>query len=117
LITAASQHSRRRCGFKRRSAGFALPGLPGIPASGPIDGDSAMKSTALLLNLYECIYGFAVAIVLVASGPLRRDNAMTCAGAKADAAMSAVDESGRGQGAVRLSPMTCRLNRSTQHRR
>ena len=57
-----------------------------------------MKSTALLLNLYECIYGFAVAIVLVASGPLRRDNAMTCAGAKADAAMSAVDESGRGQG-------------------
>jgi len=27
-----------------------------------------MKSTALLLNLYECIYGFAVAIVLVASG-------------------------------------------------
>jgi hypothetical protein len=65
LITAASQ---RRCGFKRRSAGFALPGLPGIPASGPIDGDSAMKSTALLLNLYECIYGFAVAIVLVASG-------------------------------------------------
>jgi hypothetical protein len=27
-----------------------------------------MRSTALLLNLYECIYGFAVAIVLVASG-------------------------------------------------
>jgi hypothetical protein len=27
-----------------------------------------MKSTALLLNLYECIYGFAVAIVLVAPG-------------------------------------------------
>ena len=57
-----------------------------------------MKSTALLLNLYECIYGFAVAIVLVASGPLRRDNAMTCAGAKADAQCPLLMKADEGRG-------------------
>src|SRR3954462_11494685 len=37
-------------------------------ASQPINGDPAMKSTARLLYLYECIYGFAIAVVLIASG-------------------------------------------------